>query len=352
LLERLLYYFIDDLNEAYVDLKEIWPDLQKKYNHYLKGRKKSHTSHSAKGEFMKTVVVKVVRILQKYCADCDMELALMISTGLEEAYRGCDQDHIFDNVCRSLNDDECTKIRNVSAMMSFTLLKILRELIYSAITCFLCHDRRANKDCANIKHPNTADKCEKEYPEIEEIVPLSKVISGGEGELDEMTDGSAITATIEEMIKKGTDEYTYEQAKKTYEASSGGMKLEDNSIWTEPDYESAPRTERTKLLKKTFDDTLKRKAGKCACCGLPIRNLPVKYFQGFDLHHINELLKRYEPANMLGFSIQTKVREFRETVLLCKACHSSITHDVVSLNEFMAMLRREGVIDEDGNIIQ
>ena len=301
---------------------------------------------------MKTVVVKVVRILQKYCADCDMELALMISTGLEEAYRGCDQDHIFDNVRRSLNDDERTKIRNVSAMMSFTLLKILRELIYSAITCFLCHDRRANKDCANIKHPNTADKCEKKYPEVKDVVPLSKVISGGaDGELDEMTDGSAITAVIEEMIKVGTDKYTYEEAKKTYERSSGGMKFQDNSIWTQPDWDRAKQTEKTKLLKKTFDDTLKRKAGKCACCDLSIRNLPVKVFQGFDLHHINELLKRYEPANMLDYSIQNKMKEFRETVLLCKACHSSITHNDKALQEFMAMLRREGVVDEDGNII-
>ena len=238
-------------------------------------------------------------------------------------------------------------------MARFSLLKILRELLYTAITCFLCHDRRAGKDCANIKHPNTANKCEKEYPKIEKIVPLSKVISGGaDGELDEMTDGSAITATIEKMIKKGTDEYTYEQAKKTYEASSGGMKLEDNSIWTEPDYDNAIRSERTTLLKKTFDDTLKRKAGKCACCGLSIRNLPVKVFQGFDLHHIDELLKRYDPANMLDYSIQTKVREFRETVLLCKACHSSITHNDKALMEFMAMLRREGIIDKDGNIIQ
>ena len=325
---RLLYYFIDDLNEACVDLKDVWPDLQKKYNHYLKGRKKSQTSHSAKGEFMKTVVVKVVRILQKYCADC-VELALMISTGLEEAYRGCDQDHIFDNVRRSLNDDERTKIRNVSAMMSFTLLKILRELIYSAITCFLCHDRRANKDCANIEHPNIADKCEKKYPEVKEVVPLSKVISGGD-EVDEMTDGSAITATIEEMIKKGTDKYTYEEAKRTYEASSGGMKFQDNSIWTKPDYENAPQSKRTKLLKKTFDDTLKRKAGCCAYCKFDFRNLPVKAFQGGDLHHINELLKRYDPANMLTCSIQN--------VLLCKACHSSITHDVDSLNEFMVMI--------------
>lgn len=330
----------DEAMKCGVNLQDIWPDLEGKYNHYVKNRNKSNTGRndsSSKGEFMKTAVIKSSSILQKHCADCDVELAKFISTGLEEAFCGCDNDHTFDNVRRALNDDERTKRQNVSAMARFTLLKILRELLYTTITCFLCHDRRAGKDCANIKHPNTADKCEKEYPEVKEVVPLSKVTSGGaKGEL---------------FLKKGTDKYTYEQAKKTYEASSGGMKLEDNTIWTEPDYDNASQGERTTLLKKTFDDTLKRKAGKCACCGLSIRNLPVKVFQGFDLHHIDELLKRYDPANMLGFSIQNKVREFRETVLLCKACHSSITHDVDSLKEFMAMLRREGVIDKDGSII-
>jgi len=108
------------------------------------------------------------------------------------------------------------------------------------------------------------------------------------------------------MIKFGTGNYSYEDAEKTYELSSGGMKLCD---------------------------------------------LPVKVFQGFDLHHINELLKRYDPADMGTCSIQNKVREFRETVLLCKACHAEITHDVKAMADFMNDLFNAGVVDEQGNII-
>jgi len=259
---------------------------------------------------------------------------------------------MFDNVRRVLGDDERTKKKNVSHMNGFSLEKLLRELIFSAITCFLCHDRRAGKDCGNIEHPNTANECVEDYPEMEEIIPLSKVISGGaEGELDNITNGSAITVTIEEMIKVGTGNYSYEEAEKTYELSSGGMKLCDNSIWTKPDYDSASQPLRTTYLKKTFDDTLKRKAGMCACCGLSIRNLPVKVFQGFDLHHINELLKRYDPSDMSTCSIQNKVREFRETVLLCKACHAEITHDMKAMADFMNDLFNAGVVDENGDII-
>ena len=157
--------------------------------------------------------------------------------------------------------------------------------------------------------------------------------------------------SIEEMIKFGTGNYSYEDAEKTYELSSGGMKLCDSSIWTKLDYDSAPQPLRTSYLKKTFDDTLKRKAGMCACCGLSIRNLPVKVFQGFDLHHINELLKRYDPSDMGTCSIQNKVREFRETVLLCKACHAEITHDVKAMADFMNDLFNAGVVDENGDII-
>jgi len=64
---------------------------------------------------------------------------------------------MFDNVRRVLGDDERTKRNNVSHMNGFSLEKLLRELIFSAITCFLCHDRRAGKDCGNIEHPNTAN---------------------------------------------------------------------------------------------------------------------------------------------------------------------------------------------------
>ena len=305
----------DEARKCGVNLQDIWPDLEGKFNHYVKNRNNSNTGRndsSSKGEFMKTAVIKSSRILQKHCADCDIELAKFISTGLEEAFRGCDNDHTFDNVRRALNDDEQTKRQNVSAMARFSLLKILRELIYTAITCFLCHDRRANKDCANIKHPNTADKCEKEYPEVEEIVPLCRVINGGD-EVDAMTDGSGVYSAIENMIKSNPRTISIEDAKRTYEASSGGMNLGCNSIWTEPDWEQRPE-ERTNYLKLTLGDTWKRKAGKCACCGLSIRNLPVKYFQGFDLHHIN--IKAEPAGSFHGNHVNQKFEEILPDFLI------------------------------------
>ena len=97
----------DEAMKCGVNLQDIWPDLEGKYNHYVKNRNKSNTGRndsSSKGEFMKTAVIKSSRILQKHCADCDVELAKFISTGLEEAFRGCDNDHKFDNVRRALND--------------------------------------------------------------------------------------------------------------------------------------------------------------------------------------------------------------------------------------------------------
>ena len=51
-------------------------------------------------------------------------------------------------------------------------------------------------------------------------------------------------------------------------------------------------------------------------------------------------------------NIHTKAKEYMETVLLCKACHSSITHNDKALKDFVAVLIRDGIIDKDGNIIQ
>jgi len=46
---------------------------------------------------MKSAVHKIIRVLQKYCTGCGMDLAAMLSTGLKEAFRGCDQEsaHLF-----------------------------------------------------------------------------------------------------------------------------------------------------------------------------------------------------------------------------------------------------------------
>jgi len=77
---------VSEATKVGVDLKDIWPDLREKYNHHL-----SHSSRS-KGEFMKSAVHKIIRVLQKYCAGCGMDLSEMLSTGLKEAFRGCDQE--------------------------------------------------------------------------------------------------------------------------------------------------------------------------------------------------------------------------------------------------------------------
>jgi len=68
-----------------VDLKDIWPDLKEKYDHHI-----NHSSRS-KGEFMKSAVHKIIRVLQKYCAGCGMDLAEMLSTGLKEAFQFRDE---------------------------------------------------------------------------------------------------------------------------------------------------------------------------------------------------------------------------------------------------------------------
>jgi len=216
-----------------VDLKDIWPDLREKYDHHI-----NHSSRS-KGEFMKSAVHKIIRVLQKYCAGCGMDLAEMLSTGLKEAFRGCDQDHMFDNVCRVLGDDERTKKKNVSHMNGFSLEKLLRELIFSAITCFLCHDRRAGST-STVQHPNLDNECRKVYPKMTNVVSLSKIISGGaEGGLDAITNGSGVLALIDNLIKAGTGKVKLETLEVEYETASGGMSIYDNSFWTKPDFVNA-----------------------------------------------------------------------------------------------------------------
>ena len=46
------------------------------------------------GSYIRQYVI--IRVLQKYCG-CGMDLAAMLSTGLKEAFRGCDQEsaHLF-----------------------------------------------------------------------------------------------------------------------------------------------------------------------------------------------------------------------------------------------------------------
>ena len=155
----------------------------------------------------------------------------------------------------------------------------------------------------------------------------------------------------DDLIKAGTGNIKLDKLEVEYETASGGMSIYDNSFWTKPDFVNASQKWRTLYLKKTLDNTFKRKAGCCARCKLDFRRLPVKKFQGGDLHHINELLKRYDPSAMRGYNVQNKADEFSETVLLCKPCHQEITYDAAAMSDFMNDLFNAGVVDEEGNII-